>query len=177
MRLSQTTRIRFLVVLCSQIGRGPKSPSAGVGLSIRPAVLNCVLVAAWRQGLLSFPVPLPGSLAPIVEEVFIDAHLPPLFGPSSRVTGFPFELQFGALVIEVRRAGEVETDRYSLSLRAGLDIELDGGAFAIQLADLPEVRATLEKAGSTAPLPASLIEQTLGFISLGGYEECAFRGA
>ena len=136
-------------------------PSAGVGLSIRPAVLNCVLVAAWRQGLLSFPVPLPGNLAPIVEEVFIDAYLPPLFGPSSRVTGFPFELQFGALVIEVRRAGEVETDRYSLSLRAGLDIELDGGAFAIELADLPEVKATLERAGSNAPLPASLIEQTL----------------
>ena len=44
-------------------------PSRGVGLSMRPAVLNCVLFSAWRQGLLRFPVPIPGELAFVDSEV------------------------------------------------------------------------------------------------------------
>lgn len=136
-------------------------PSRGVGLSMRPAVLNCVLYSAWRQGLLSFPVPIPAELAFIVSEVIIDAHLPPLFRPSPEPNGYPFELQFGSLVIDVKRMGTEDFDRYSISLRAGMDVDLQGGSLAVVLADLPTVQATLEQAGSDSPLPTALLEQTM----------------
>lgn len=136
-------------------------PSRGVGLSMRPAVLNCVLYSAWRQSLLRFPVPIPAELAFIVSEVSIDAHLPPLFRPSPVPNGYPFELQFGSLVIDVKRMGSEEVDRYSISLRAGMDVDLQGGSLAVILADLPSVKATLEQAGSESPLPTALLEQTM----------------
>lgn len=136
-------------------------PSRGVGLSMRPAILNCVLYSAWRQGLLNFPVPIPGSLAPIVSEVTIDAYLPPLFRPSPTPNGYPFEMQFGSLLVSVKKANSDIVDRYSISLRAGMRIDLDGGALAVVLADLPEIRATLEEANSDSPLPTALLEQTM----------------
>jgi hypothetical protein len=136
-------------------------PSRGVGLSMRPAILNCVLFSAWRQGLLRFPVPIPAELAAIVSEVNIDAYLPPLFRPSSSPNGYPFEMQFGSLLIDVKRMGSDATDTYSISLRAGMDVDLQGGSLAVILADLPTVRATLESAGSTSPLPTAILEQTM----------------
>jgi hypothetical protein len=99
-------------------------PSRGVGLSMRPAILNCVLYSAWRQGLLRFPVPIPAELSILVSEVNIDAHLPPLFRPSPTPNGYPFELQFGSLIIEVKRMGSLAVDRYSISVRAGMDVDL-----------------------------------------------------
>jgi hypothetical protein len=136
-------------------------PSRGVGLSMRPAILNCVLYSAWRQGLLQFPVPIPAELSAIVSEVTIDAFLPPLFRPSPTPNGYPFELQFGSLLVDVKRMGSEAVDRYSISLRAGMDVDLQGGSLAVILADLPIVHATLETAGSVSPLPTAILEQTM----------------
>ena len=141
--------------------RWTEIPSRGVGLSMRPAILNCVLYSAWRQGLLRFPVPIPADLSIIVSEVNIDAHLPPLFRPSPTPNGYPFELQFGSLIIEVKRMGSEMVDTYSISLRAGMDVDLQGGSLAVILSDLPTVRATLESAGSDSPLPTAILEQTM----------------
>ena len=140
---------------------GRRSRHEVLGFRCVQLVLNCVLFSAWRQGLLRFPVPIPGELAFVVSEVSIDAYLPPLFRPSSAPNGYPFELQFGSLVIDVKRMGSEVFDRYSISLRAGMDVDLQGGSLAVVLADLPTVRATLEVAGSDSPLPTALLEQTM----------------
>ena len=70
-------------------------------------------------------------------------------------------MQFGSLLVSVKKMGETEADLYGISMRAGMGVDLQGGSIAVLLADLPDVAATLEGAASDNPLPTALLEQTL----------------
>lgn len=121
------------------------APGEGFGVAARLALINALLHEVWRAGLLQMNLPLSGLSG------VLDARLPPVLAPTPPGAPFLMEIQLGDLRLRMQ-AGEAPPDDYTVSLRVGVDVSLEGGAFELVVADEPEFEVQLLSQGSARPL-------------------------
>ncbi|MFN3197819.1 MAG: hypothetical protein ACE366_05310 [Bradymonadia bacterium] len=130
----------------------PEAAGGPLTLGVHLDLVNAILHEVWRGGLLTLEPALPEAAQGLVDEVTLDGRLPPLVVPADPWAETALEAQIGALDINVVRPGAPEPDRYTLSIRAGLDLRPEGEGLTLALADRPDVVA--QYLGGPQPLAA-----------------------
>jgi hypothetical protein len=121
-------------------------------------LLNAIFHEIWRTGILNTTIPMPADVSNLVYAASIESLLPPIIVPHPLPSSDPLLLQLGALIIDLQLTQEAAADRYLLTLQSGLRLGLDQGAFAFDLAEIPEVTVHLLQNNSGQALNASLLE-------------------
>jgi hypothetical protein len=139
---------------------------AGLGISARLALINGLLHAVWRAGVLRFRPPLPAQFAGLLGEVEIDTEIPPIVGPAPSDFELPLMVDL-VLRLTMQPAGITEPHVFSVRLRAGLGLTIQAGRFGMTLAETPRIEAVLVERGDdrdppvTADALAGLIESVV----------------
>lgn len=142
----------------------PWPAQTGLALAVNLATVNALLHEVWRQGALKLdlaPV-LPDDVAGLIAEARADARVPPLVVAAPPGSPYFFELQIGELDLYAKGPAGDAPDRFVLSMRAGLILEVGEGGIRFDIADEPDVRvALLEQAGARPVVPPELIERLI----------------
>lgn len=129
----------------------PTLPSAFT-LHLQQSMLTMLLAEVWRGGLLSLSPPLPPEASALVSEVQITAQSPPVIVPGELGDPYPLYLELGALHLEVSGPLAPETDDYEVYARVGARLNVDGGAFTIELEEQPQIQASVKTLRNTRPI-------------------------
>lgn len=144
----------------------PWPADAGLAVGGRLLVMNALLHELWRESALRIDATpkIPEQLRGLVAEVRVDARLPPMLVGQAPGSPEVFELQMGELDLFARGPTREEPDHYVLSVRAGVDLEVDPARLRFAIAEVPDIRVELLSTGGPVPvLPpdgvSTLIEQ------------------
>ncbi len=146
----------------------PWPAQAGLAVAVRLAVINALLHEIWRQGALRLDLAgvLPPEVAGLISESTADARVPPMVVPGAPGGRYLFELQIGEFDLYAKGPQGDAPDRFVLSLRAGLVLEIGEGGLHFDIAEEPDVRVQLlEQAGPRPVVPAELIERIIPAIA------------
>jgi hypothetical protein len=141
------------------MGDPPQDRDLSLGLALRLDLLNGLLHEVWRTGLLQITPALPPELAAVVQQVRLDAHLPPVVAPAEPGAAFPMDAQLGDVRVFLTGPAGGEADEYVLTLTAGISLEMDeAGALRLVTADAPTISAELLRQAGDRPVlaPAAL---------------------
>ncbi len=148
------------------IGEAPAWPAAaGLAFAVRLLTVNALAHEAWRQGLLRLDLTddIPENFRAVIASARIDGRLPPLVVPTPPGSPYFFELQIGELDLYARAGMANGEDRFVVSLRAGLILEVGDGAIRFDIAETPDVRAfLLEQHGARPVLSAEALAAIIG---------------
>jgi hypothetical protein len=147
-------------------GEPPAGTEVPLGLSVRLELLNGLLHEVWRTGLLQISPALPAEFAALVQQVRLDARLPPVVAPAAPGSEFPLDAQLGDVRVFLTGPAGGEPDEYVLTLTAGISLEMDDlGALRLVSADLPVIQAELLRAAGARPvLAADALEAIFGAV-------------
>ncbi len=153
------------------LGADPIWPvDAGLGVAVRLLTVNALLDAVWRQGALQLDLTnfLPPEVSALISGGRVDARIPPLVVPGARGGPYAFEVQVGELDLYLESNINPEPDHYTLSLRAGLILQVGEGGIRFDVAEEPDLRIQLIEAGGRAPLlPPEGLERLIGPLAWG----------
>jgi hypothetical protein len=156
----------FAGVPAEGLGEAPPWPAVStLGLAVRMTAVNALLYTVWQQGALNLDLTaiIPDNLQALIPEARLDARLPPLVVGTAPGSPYLFELQFGELDLYLRglRSGPTP-DRYVLSLRAGLHLEVGDGGIRFTIAENADIRvALLDYSGQMPAFEPEILEQLL----------------
>jgi len=131
----------------------PVLPSAFT-LHLQQTMLTMLLAEVWRGGLLSLSPPLPAEASALVSEVQLVAQTPPVIVPGEPGDAYPLYLELGGLHLEMSGPLSPETDEYEVFARVGARLNVDGGAFTIELEEEPAITATVKVLRNRRPVLA-----------------------
>lgn len=143
----------------------PWPAAAGLAIGVRLVAVNALLHEVWRQGALQLDVSgqLPDDLSGLIASALVDARIAPLVVASPPGSPYFFELQVGELDLIARGPRSEAPDRYVISLRAGLVLEVGDGGIRFDIAEAPDVRvALLDQGGDRPILPPEALERLIG---------------
>ncbi|MCK6570438.1 hypothetical protein L6V77_04915 [Myxococcota bacterium] len=145
-------------------GEPPQGQDLALGLAVRLDLLNGLLHEVWRTGLLQITPTLPPELAAVVQQVRLDARLPPVVAPAAPGADFPMDAQLGDVRVFLTGPAGGEPDEYVLTLTAGISLEMDdAGALRLVTADAPVIAAELlHQAGQRPVLAPEALEILFG---------------
>ena len=145
-------------------GDPPADDAVPLGLSFRLELLNGILHEVWRTGLLQLTPALPLELAGLIQEVRLDARLPPVVAPATPGGRFPLDAQLGDVRVFLIGPAGGDPDEYVITLTAGISLEMDDtGALRLVSADMPIIQAELLRAAGARPvLSADALELLFG---------------
>lgn len=152
---------------------------AGLGVAVRLAVINGLLDALWRQGALQLDLTgfLPPEISALLSGGRVDARIAPLVVPGARGGPYAFELQVGELDLYLDSVRNPDPDHYVLSVRAGMILEVGAGGIRFDIAESPDVRASLVQAGGRSPvLPAESLGNLIGQVAWAEVREAIGEG-
>jgi len=143
-------------------------PSNAVTLAIRLSVLNAITEAAWHQG--AFRLDLSSAVPegfPQISAIQMDARLPPFVVAAPPGSPHLLQLQFGEIDVLVQNPQNPEPDRYVMSIRGGVGLQLGEGRVDGAVHEDLDVRFELLAAGGDVPplgpeLFETLVEAQIG---------------
>ena len=148
------------------VGEAPTWPAAGgLAFAVRLLTINALAHEVWRQGLLQLDLnaSIPEEFSALIADARVDARLPPLVVATAPGSPYFFELQLGELDLYARSAANDAPDRFVISLRAGLVLEVGEGGIRFDITDEPDIRAfLLEQGGDRPVLPADALARLIG---------------
>ncbi len=144
----------------------PYPAGAGLAIGARLVAVNALLHEVWRQGALRIDVTsvLPAQVMGLIREARVDGRLQPLVVATPPGSPYFFELQAGELDLFATSPRNAEPDHYVLSIRAGLTLEVGDGGIRFGIAEMPDIKAALVRAGGDRPI---LPPDTLGPLVAG----------
>jgi len=128
----------------------------GIGASLRLETLNALLHEVWRTGAMTLSPVIPERYQVLLDDIAIDARLPPIIVPAPVSSELPLVLQMGSLQISTTPSGTESSDDYVIALEVGVGIDAQGTSLTLQVAESPVVSATLLEASSGNPLPSDI---------------------
>lgn len=134
----------------------PEIPSAFT-LHLQQSMLTMLLAEIWRGGLLSLSPPLPPEASALVSEARLMAMSPPVIVPAELGDPYPLYLELGGLHLEMSGPFAPETDEFEIFARVGARLNVDGGAFTIELEEQPQVLTTVKRLRNERPVISELI--------------------
>lgn len=148
------------------VGEAPTWPAgAGLAFAVRLLTVNALLHETWRQGLLQIDLDdqIPDEFSALIASARVDGRLAPMVVATPPGSPYFFELQIGELDLYARNDMAEADDRFVLSVRAGLVLEVGEGGIRFDITDEPDIRAfLLEQAGDRPVLPADALERVIG---------------
>ncbi len=148
------------------VGEAPTWPAAaGLAFAVRLLTVNALLHETWRQGLLQIDLAdqIPAEFNALIASARVDGRIAPMVVATPPGSPYFFELQIGELDLYARNGMAEEDDRFVLSVRAGLVLEVGDGGIRFDITDEPDIRAfLLDQAGDRPVLPPDALERLIG---------------
>lgn len=118
----------------------PFHADGAVQLGVRLGLLNGLLHVLWNAGLVDIDLGevLPDSVASLVSDGRLVGRLPPIVRPPRGRESDTLVLELGQAELTLTVQGEPAT--FGVQVRAGITLDLDDGALALRLSDMPEIR-------------------------------------